>query len=413
MTKKILTILIASLTICVNAQQFEPPVSLGEDFTKVKANVGGDFALQYQILRHEADSALIPLGTGINLPSANFNLDVELAGGIKLNLVTYLSSRHHNDTWVKGGYLQIDELPFIKSTTVDRIMDYLTLWIGDMEINYGDEHFRRSDNGYVTRNPFVGNYLMDAFMTSPSMEVMFRDKGILAMGGITAGTVNPVLTKFSNNKFIGYNATDYLAFYWKAGYDRTFSDDLRTRLTLSGYHTPKHYSGSLYNGDRAGSRYYLVMNRVSDGSSGADISSNFTSGNFGPGTTNKDNSYMVNLYVKNKVLEFFGTYESAKGTYSTGSQFKFYQLGGEAIYHFGGDDQFYGGARYDFVNGDIDLSDPGDRSAGRFQVAAGWFPLTSTVLKLEYVNQDYNRFTSLYGENAGFHGFMVEAAISF
>src|SRR4030042_1491725 len=175
-------------------------------FEKLKVHVGGDFALQYQILNHDADSTLIPLGTGFNLPTANLNLDVDLARGIKLNLVTYLSARHHNEAWVKGGYIAFDELSFINSPGIEKLMDYLTIIVGDMELNYGDAHFRRSDNGSVTRNPFVGNYIMDAFTTAPALEIMFRNKGIIAMGAITTGSLRQDLTRYANNTYIEYNA---------------------------------------------------------------------------------------------------------------------------------------------------------------------------------------------------------------
>jgi len=415
MKKIIISLCIIAISICSIGQQFEPSQVSGDDFDKLKVNVGGDFAIQYQILDHNADSALIPLGSGINLPTANLNLNVDLAKGVKLNLVTYLSSRRHNEAWVKGGYLQIDELPFIKSSGVDKVMDYLTIWVGDMELNYGDEHFRRSDNGNVTRNPFVGNYVMEAFMTSPAFEAMFRNKGIIAMGGITLGVVNPALTRFSasTNQYTAYDAARYLAYYWKAGYDRQFNDDFRGRLTLSGYHAPKHYSGSLYNGDRAGSRYYLVMNRITNAAADVDIKSNATTGNWGPGSTNKDNSLMVNLFVKAKGFEVFSTYEIAKGTYVSGKEFKFSQIAAEGLYRFGGRDQFYGGLRYNLVNGDTDLSIAGDQSVNRIQVAAGWFMLESTVVKVEYVNQSFTDFIASYGADAGFNGVMIEAAISF
>ncbi len=48
-------------------------------------------------------------------------------------------------------------------------MNYLTLKVGVMELNYGDEHFRRSDNAEVMNNAFVGNYIMDAFTTAPGI----------------------------------------------------------------------------------------------------------------------------------------------------------------------------------------------------------------------------------------------------
>jgi len=39
--------------------------------------------------------------------------------------------------------------------------------------------------------------------------------------------------------------------------------------------------------------------------------------------------------------------------------------------------------------------------------------LKSTVVKVEYVKQNYNDFINEFGADAGFDGFMVEAAISF
>src|SRR3989339_871274 len=89
-------------------QQFELPKLNAEEFTKVKASVGADFAIQYQSIECEADNLeLMPLGAGVNLPTANFTINGDLAPGMRVSLVTYLSSRHHNEAWVKGGYLLI------------------------------------------------------------------------------------------------------------------------------------------------------------------------------------------------------------------------------------------------------------------------------------------------------------------
>jgi hypothetical protein len=61
-----------------------------------------------------------------------------LAQGVRLNLITYLSSRHHPEAWVKGGYIQFDQLPFIESEFFDNLMEKVTIRIGHMEVNYGD-----------------------------------------------------------------------------------------------------------------------------------------------------------------------------------------------------------------------------------------------------------------------------------
>lgn len=393
--------------------QFEEPQLKSEDFDKLRVTVGADFAMQYQALDHEADSALIPLGTGFNLPTANFIINGFLAPGIQVNLETYLSSRHHNETWVKGGYLVLDELPFLKSERIDRLMDYMTFKIGDMEINYGDAHFRRTDNGRAISNPFVGNYILDAFSTQVALEAMYRNKGWLLMGAVSSGSLKPALTAYNagTGTYETFDTHKELAFYWKAGYDNQLSDDLRLRLTLSGYHNPDNHAGALYNNDRTGSRYYLVMNKVTNNAADVDITKNHLSGNFGPGTVIKDNSLMLNLFTKYKGLEVFGTWEMFRGKLPSKADSEFNQYAIEGLYRFGGNEQFYGGLRYNLVNNNL------DQQVDRFQIAAGWYLLEQIVIKLEYVNQNYDGFVggpaSLGAGDAGFKGVMFEAAISF
>jgi hypothetical protein len=101
---------------------FETKKNDTTEFSRVKVKIGADFALQFQALDHSytpVDPAneppnLIMLGSNVNLPTANLNIDAQLADGVRVHLRTYLSSRHHNESWVKGGYLQIDNLDFIK-----------------------------------------------------------------------------------------------------------------------------------------------------------------------------------------------------------------------------------------------------------------------------------------------------------
>jgi hypothetical protein len=409
MKKFMIFILSLALVSGVFAQQFEESVTGGGTLEKPEVRVGADFAIQFQAVKHHSDSLLIPLGKGVNLPTANFNISALLADGIEVNLTTYLSSRHHVEAWVKGGYLLLDKLPFINSPVIDRIMDYLTFKVGVMELNYGDAHFRRSDNGHVITNLFVGNYIIDAFTTAPAFEALFRNNGILVMGGITSGSLKPALVGFNaaTNTYTPYNMGEELAYYWKAGFDKEINDDFRLRATLSGYHSANNHFGSLYNGDRTGSRYYLVMNTVKNTLTDVDPASNHTSGNWGPGFTDKNNSFMLNLFAKYKGFELFGTVESAMGTSPFGgSEFSFSQYAVEGIVHFGKNEEFFVGARYNHVKNDNDMS------VNRLQAGTGWSLTKNIMLKAEYVDQNYNNFI-LYGDNAGFDGLMFEAAISF
>ncbi|MDO8368744.1 MAG: hypothetical protein Q7T20_18235, partial [Saprospiraceae bacterium] len=60
--------------------------------------------------------------TGFNLAMANLNLDFQIADGIRVSLENYMSSRHHSEFWVKGGYIQIDKLPMFGLTAEPRGM---------------------------------------------------------------------------------------------------------------------------------------------------------------------------------------------------------------------------------------------------------------------------------------------------
>ena len=388
-------------------------------FDKVKVDVGGDFAIQYQTLDHHANGAnLIPLGSNFNLPTANMNIGAFLEKGVYVKLETYLSARHHNETWVKGGYLLLDQMPFIKSDAIENIMKYMTLKVGVMELDFGDAHYRRPDNGNTVRNPFVGNYIMDAFTTAPGLELTFRNNGLIAMGGVTTGTLKPALTSYSaaSKKYTAYNGESILAFYGKIGYDKQVNEDLRLRGTASIYNCGKHYGGTLYNGDRAGSRYYFVMNRETFSPDDVDVTKNHTSGRWSPGSHNAINAIMFNLFAKYKGLELFGTYEIANGTNPSKTKFNFGQYAVEGIYRFGGHEQFFGGARYNSVinsvkkyNANSTVDDP---SVDRLQFALGWFFTKNIIMKVEYMQQKYNKFP-IYGTDAGFDGVIVEAAISF
>src|SRR6185369_9526489 len=97
---------------------FEPSKNDTTSFTGLKVRVGGNFTQDFQALNHQnnavpvydADSVnlngLLSLTNGFTRAMANLNIDAQLSDGIRLNLTMYLSTRHHEETWVKGGYVQ-------------------------------------------------------------------------------------------------------------------------------------------------------------------------------------------------------------------------------------------------------------------------------------------------------------------
>jgi len=377
---------------------FESPKDTASTFDGLHVRIGGQSTLQFQGIDHE-NSGFVPLaeiGDNFNLATANLDIDVALYSGVRMHLRTYLSSRHHTETYVKGGYLQIDRLDFVSKGFMEDIMQFVTVKVGHMEINYGDTHFRRTDNAQSIHNPFVGNYLMDSFTTEVGGEVYFKKNGFLGMVGLTNGKLNQSVES------PGKTSPSFVA---KVGYDKNLSEDLRFRLTGSVYHTNQTASAYLYSGDRAGSRYYSVMEPVEGGS--------FRSGRINPDLKNEMTSFMVNPFVKYKGLEFFGVFEQATGKKASETDTRSWnQYAAELIYRFGNDENLYVGGRYNYVDGEEVGGNNVDVS--RFQLGGGWFMTKNILAKVEYVNQEYNGFNpETIFDQGKFNGIMVEAAISF
>lgn len=391
---------------------FEPWLDTTDDpFDGFRLYLGASFAQQFQALDHtntatpvDVDGVnrneLIDLGWGFNLATANLNLGAQLADGVRVHLVTYLSSRHHPEAWVESGYLLVDEMPFLDSSGIDRLMEHLTFRLGHFAINYGDAHFRRTHNGNAMHNPFVGNLIMDAFTTEIGGEVyVSHGSGLLAMAAVTGGEIRGAVENPDERS---------PSFYGKLGFDRVLSDDLRIRLTGSAYTTSKSINNTLYFGDRAGSRYYLVVEPV-----GAQVSSNFTSGRINPVLHDEVTAFVVNPFVDLGSLELFGNFEWADGKLDTETAERSWnQYAGDLVYRFL-DDDAYVGMRYNTVEGTLPFATD-EVSADRIQVAAGWYPNEYILLKAEWVSQTYEGFPATDIRNgAEFDGFMIEGVVSF
>ena len=401
---------------------FENPKGETPAYDGVKVSVGGDFALQFQALDHETKAPSLGMVTGtvnpntlqvmgsdFNLPTANLDINAYLAKGVKMHLRTYLSARHHNEAWVKGGYIQVDDLDFIKEGFAANIMKHARVKIGMDEINYGDTHFRRTDNAKAINNPFVGNYIMDSFSTEAFGEAYGFYNNFIGMVGISNGKLNQTAVKGAN-----WNSPSV---YAKIGYDKQISQDLRVRLTGSFIQTNGLSTGGyLYSSDRAGSRYYYVLLTQND----LMGMNNYATGRFNPGFK-KMQAFQINPFIKYQGLEFFGVYEDVSGNKASGlterpTDGNFTQLGAELLYRFGGKEQFYVGGRYNDVSGkDDDVS--AERKIDRLNLGGGWYMTKNVLAKVEYISQKYND-DAVWGATSAlrggkFNGFMFEATIGF
>lgn len=385
--------------------QFEAPFYTDVEFEGVNVRIGGSNALQFQSLQHENDAnSLTDLESNFNLATSNLDLDVGLAPGMRMHLRTYLSSQHHTETYVKGGYLQIDRLDFIEEDFMSDIMDNVRIKLGHMEINYGDNHFRRSDNAFAIHNPFVGNYIMDSFTTEVAGELYYyTPAGLMGMLGVSNGKLNQTTAESA----IKTKPT----VYGKLGFDTQLTPDLRFRLMGSILNITQSPSIYLYAGDRAGSRYYNVIEE--ENFRAGRFAPSFTPGRGEPAAAGEMTAIMINPFIKYGGLEFYGVYENTSGKIKTEEDRRtFNQYAGELLYRFGSSEDFYLGGRYNVVNGETNA---GDIEIKRYNLGGGWFMTKNVLAKLEYVNQNYEGegYTGSVYEGAEFNGVVLEAIISF
>lgn len=382
---------------------FEDPKQDTTSFQGLRLSIGGGFAQEFQSLTHSTDAApnivngvdanqLLEVGPGFNTAMANMYVNVQMAKGIRLSLTSYLSSRNHNETWVKDGYLLIDASPW-DVPLFNTLMQYMTIKVGHFELNYGDARFRRTDGGNSLYNPFIGNMVLDAFTTEIGAEIYFRRGPWMAMVGATGGEIK------GNTGAAEDRAPTYLT---KFGFDRQISTALRTRLTASSYFTARSVKNTLYTGDRAGTHYHDVM----------DNTSNNWSGNIVPLFASNVSAIMINPFVKYNALELFGTIETATGGASTEADRTWRQTALDAVYRLA-DDRAYLAARWNSASGALP-SIAGDVGVTRIQIGGGLFITDNILGKLEYVTQTYRDYPTNDRHFGGqFKGLMLQGAVLF
>ena len=408
-------------------------------FEGLRIRFGAGFTQQFQNIKHKNPGAinnqstvwasstkLYPIKPGFMTAQANLFMDVELADGISLNVTSYLSSRHHNESWVKGGYIQFDKLPF-KGEFWTNLMEKATVKIGHMEINYGDAHFRRSDGGHALYNPFMESNILDAFATEIGAEVYYNTGfGFFGMAGISNGMIKGNIDSAAkgvlNGEIIDENQRRSPSLYFKGGFDKQLSEIARVRISGSYYHNGSAAGSglTLYGGDRTGSNYQNVMEKWKD-AAGVTVASTASafSGRLNPGFSKKVDAVMLNSFVKLKGFELFGTYEIAKGRTKTESDVrKASQIAIDGLYRFGSSENIFLGARYNSATARLAntaaITYVDDIKVDRVALAGGWFLTKNVLLKAEYVVQKYKDFPAKdYRSRGKFNGYVIEAVVGF
>jgi hypothetical protein len=403
------TVLCASLASAKVQHVFEPAKDTSE-FTDVEWNWKAALSFYYQGLTQDytpVTGTEEEIGNGLILPNANLDIYAKIMSGFNVKLQTMLSSSHHPEAYVKGGYATIDNLDFIAPGFLEGLMANTTIKIGVNDINFGDDHYRRTDNADVMRNPFVGNLAVESYMQAFHVEVLHRLPTLNAfvMGGLTNGKAQPNNVVKSNDTDDAKNAS--YALYGKVGFDKQLNDALRVRVTESVYWQEKTARGDLYSGDKSGDVFANIF-----GKAAKDTSQQ---------TWNAVSGYAdifaskTNFFVKYNDTEFYGLYEIVDGKKADGKSIDMNHYAFDIVQRFA-NDRFYLAARYEnaVVKHDDAVRDYGDAELTQYQLTAGWFLSKNAVAKAEYIKHERKNFSD-YGGNgkAEFDGFMISAALNF
>ncbi len=388
-----------SVAVCMslaNAEKVQHVFETPKDttpFNGVELDWGVDLTFTFQGLDQNYGAEI---KDGLALPTADLDLEAKVMSGFNVKLETMLSSHHHHETFVKGGYATMDNLDFIYPGFAKGFMDNATISVGVNDINYGDYHFRRTDNADVMRNPFINNMGIEGYMQAGFLEVLYRmpSLNMFVLGGITNGEVNP-------DDIADGQGKDAYGFYGKAGWDSQISDSTRVRLTESLFMIEDTSKSRLYMGDKAGN-----VPRKIFGSDDFGAVWNAVSGYKDLTASN------TNLFIDcdKTGTEFFGLFEYADGVNQSDEDFTMVHYSAEVVQRFAGD-KLYAAARYE--NATVEREgDALDDELTQYQVGLGWFLSKNAMMKVEYINQERKNIAS-YGQDVKFDGYMVSAALSF
>lgn len=405
------TALCASLASAKVEHVFEPAKDTSA-FTGVEWDWKAALSFYYQGLTQQyspVTGTAEKIDSGLILPNANLDIYAKIMSGFNVKLQTMLSSSHHPETYVKGGYATIDNLDFITPGFLGGLMANTTIKIGVNDINFGDDHYRRTDNAEVTRNPFIANMAVESYMQAFHVEVLHRIPTLDAfvVGGITNGKAQPNNVVKTSDTSDAKNAS--YALYGKIGFDKQINDELRVRITESLYWQQKALRGDLYAGDKAGDTLANIFG------ASASATSQHTWNAMRDNTLGQTYADILasktNFFVKYNDTEFYGLYEIADGEMRNGTSMDLKHYAIDVVQRFA-NDRFYVAARYENAVRKYSGDTKGNAELTQYQLTAGWFLSKNAVAKAEYIKHERTNFNE-YNGKAKFDGFLISAGLSF
>jgi len=365
---------------------------------KPSIDVGVETVGVLQDLTQKNQSNTLPeVPAGFQSAVGNIFVNSRITSGIDVYFEMYLSSKHHEGYVMdREGYVYLSKLPDnLNVLGLNSLFRYIDLKAGAFEIDYGNWHLIRSDNGQVQGNPLIGNYIVDANTTEPGVEVIAHSGSLEGVLGVSTGTTTG-----------DFKADRGTAVHGKIRYHVQDRIDVAAsvyRVNHSGNPTGYPQNGSysaLYAGNRSGSRYSGVLG------GGPEV------GQIAPGKGQDVFAWQVDGSYTMKPLRLYGMVGVANDADANGSAAgtpadNWNYFGGEAEWYF--TPKAYLGARYSQASAQKINGVDSNAESNRIQLGGGYWLLDSILLKLEYVNQHYNNFM----DNQQFSGVLTEFSVKF
>lgn len=367
-----------------------------------------------------ADSVVSgPLEPGFQTPFGQFSFLADIGeGAIEAYADIFIASRPHEDELqADEGYILFRQMPGPLGGIglVRAFFDQANIKFGAFEIDFGDAHYRRSNNADTQRNPLIGNYVIDPRGTDLGFEIFGKPgqrpvNWLLGMGVGNAGDFQAARGLQVHGKLFGDSVgriRPAISFYW--------ADN-------SGNPTGFPNSGSksdLFQSNRAGGPYEDVL---SGGNAPGQIS---------PGNGQDVSAVQFDLTLPGNCWELYGYVGLVQDNDINGSgpgtpTESWVYYAGEGIYHI--TPRFYVAGRYSGASAShlVSAFDPtldvrSDGHVHRFQVGGGYWIHETILAKFEYVHQLYNGFTPDGSQVSGvdvwddpsFNGLLTEVSFSF
>ena len=351
------------------------------------------------------------MATGFPAAIANLYVFATIADGIDVFTEYYLSSKHHlGDVYDNEGYVMIKHLPEqLNVGILDPIFDYIDVKAGHFEVDFGNQHWVRSDEGEVQKNPLVGNYLVDPQLVEGGAEVIGHHDWLHWVIGVGNGVTSE---KFNNHRDYSKHAKVLIEPRSKK-YNAAFSVYSVDQSEAPGV------SGNLFSGMRSGSRYAGL--NPDSGSSDPD----FAQLKLGKGQDvfawQTDAGINVGRFWLSGLFGFIEDTDTDGPTTTAEPEDQWTYWGVEGKVDVS--ENAYFAARYSAADADRIESITSKANGSRIQAGFGYHLYDGILFKIEYMNQQMDDFPTSavttnnnyndYANDVEIEGVVMEISVAF